>query len=228
MRLFTLPGTFIRYIIKRIKILLRFALAEPIQRTVDNLDELSIVDETLEKLPKGYFVLNNYFCLTQSIDYIIIGPPGVFVICVMNHRGTMEKMGDDLLINSRRPPKNFITMIKRQMDELHTVFLEKCEGDWPISPIICFIHAYIKTKGKIRGVAMTPVWGLLREIKERPIVFDESEVLTITRALRKCSTSAPQLHPADLLMVRKYKQHHEELPKTSKKDALDFKPKGGP
>ncbi len=221
MSLFTLPGTFIRYIIKKIKILLSFALAEPIQRNVDKLDEHSIVDETLDKLPKGYVVLKNFFCLTQSIDYIVIGPPGIFAICVMNHRGTMEKMGDDLLINSRRPPKNFITLIKRQMDELHTVLLEKCEGDWPISPILCFIHAYIKTKGRIRGVAMTPVWGLLREINEKSVVFDEFDVKKIARSLRKCNSSTPQLHPAHLIMVRKYKQHNEEAPKTNKKDRLD-------
>ena len=224
MRLLTLTVKFIRRLIRKIKILLGFALAKSIQRSSSDLDENSIVDETLEKLPKGYVVLNNYFCLTQSIEYIVIGPTGVFVLCVMNQRGTMEKMGDDLLINSRRPPRNYITQVKRQMDELHTVFLEKCEGDWPISPILCFIHAYIKTKGKIRGVAMTPVWGLLREIKEKPVILDEYDVKKIAQSLRKCDTKAPQCHPAHLIMVRKYKQHTEQLQQTDKKIRIDPPP----
>ena len=224
MSLFTLPTRFIRRLIKKLKILLGFALAKSIQRNSSDLDENSIVDETLEKLPKGYVVLNNYFCLTQSIEYIVIGPTGIFVLCVMNQRGTMEKMGDDLLINSRRPPRNYITLIKRQMDELHTVFLEKCEGDWPISPILCFIHAYIKTKGKIRGVAMTPVWALLREIKEKPVILDEYDVKKIAQSLRKCDTKAPQFHPAHLIMVRKYKQHTEQIQQTDKKLRIDPPP----
>jgi Nuclease-related domain len=173
-----------RQLLSKLKAVLTFSLEQRIHRDVGELDEKSVVDGMLAKLSGEYRVLKEYYCLSRSIDYIIIGPTGIFVIGVMIHRGTVERMGDELLLNNRRPPQNFITRIRRQRDELHSLLQQKSGGDWPPQPVLCFIHAYIKTRGKISGVSLTPISELVGEITEQPVILDTHDIGRIANCLQ--------------------------------------------
>ena len=179
-----LPGIIIQYVRSKLQSDASDSLAEPINRDHSELDENSIVDEALAQLSDWYIVLKDYYCHNRSIDYIVIGPTGIFIIGVMIHRGTVERMGDDLLINNRRPTKDFIALIKRQMDGLHSLLKEKSGAERPLQPVLCFIHAYIKTRGQINGVDIIPVSELVKEITEQPVILDGFDIQRLAKCLQ--------------------------------------------
>jgi len=185
MKQVTISGNVTRYVRKILRALRNFGVVQRIERELIEIDDDSVIDEALEQLPPHYIIQKEYFCFNRSIDYIVIGPTGIFVIGVMFHRGTVERMGEDhLLLNNRRPQKDFIRLMKEKMSELQTLLKEQTGGDWRLQPILCFTRAYIKTRGEISGVPVIPVTELVQKIKLQPVILDRYDVMRVAGCLK--------------------------------------------
>lgn len=78
----------------------------------------------------------------ENIDFVVIGPTGLFTIEVKNHKGIIEYNGQELARNGNRLENNFI---KRSMDEtlaLHNHIASMCNSTVFVSPIIVFSNYF--------------------------------------------------------------------------------------
>lgn len=78
----------------------------------------------------------------ENIDFVVIGPTGLFTIEVKNHTGTIEYNGRELTRDGTLFEHDFI---KRSMDEtlaLHNHIARTCESTVFLSPIIVFSNYF--------------------------------------------------------------------------------------
>jgi hypothetical protein len=82
----------------------------------------------------------------SNIDFVVIGPTGVFAIEVKSHKGKITFDGLNLLINTNHFEKDILKQVMGEALDLHKFILEKTSKDYFVSPVLVFSsnHAYMK------------------------------------------------------------------------------------
>lgn len=100
----------------------------------------NIILEELRKLPDEFRV----FCDVKinspyNIDFIVIGPAGIFVIEVKSHAGTVGYEKGKITINDLVPrEKDFIKQAKGEAGSVSTYLREKTNIDYWVNPVLTF------------------------------------------------------------------------------------------
>lgn len=95
----------------------------------------------LLKLPDNYLVFQDVKFPTKNfnIDFVVVGPTGIFAIEVKNHKGLIGFNGTELIKNGRAFEEgNPLGQTMREAIELHAYILEQIGADHFIVPLLVF------------------------------------------------------------------------------------------
>ncbi len=98
------------------------------------------VFETLSKLPDTYSVFRGLNTTNKyDIDFLVIGPTGVFAIEVKSHKGILEFDGEKLKINSQHfKEKDILRQAFKNAMDLNSFLKEQAGIDIFVTPVIIF------------------------------------------------------------------------------------------
>lgn len=156
-----------------------------------------------EKILKQLTRLDDRFSVFQdaklpgrrdNIDFIVLGPGGVFTIEVKSHKGRISFDGSSLLRNGRVLEKDFLKQARGQALGLHDHLLEKTGADIWVKPIIVFTGTYLKIPFGHNEVGGCRVYG-----KEWLV-----NALEISPAVASWPVS-PEIIESNLLLLTNYK-----------------------
>ena len=97
------------------------------------------VKRILSKFPNEY----KYFYDVKigqrgNIDFVVVGPSGVWTIEVKSHLGKITYVNDTLLINGYLPEKNFLSQSYAEAKELEKYLKEQINYDMRVHPVLAF------------------------------------------------------------------------------------------
>ena len=140
--------------------------------------EQNDLTEILSSLPSDYAVLNDFESLDMSINHIVIGPTGIYVIYVKNLRGGIERKGNVLMLNHKISISNYISNVKKQADNLYAIFKVFGGTKKVIKPVLCFSHAYVNlmSRGEFDGVLVISAKDIVTHITESTQILDSFDV----------------------------------------------------
>lgn len=110
----------------------------------DGLNGELAVQRILLNLPDSYCVFANVVIpgKTFNIDFIVVGPTGIFSIEVKSHKGKISFDGVQLLRYGRKFEHNFLWQAKGEAKELHT-FLRNSGIEIPfVDPVLVFSNRF--------------------------------------------------------------------------------------
>lgn len=98
------------------------------------------IASALAALPDSYSIVRGVVPRGRrgDIDFVVIGPTGVFAIEVKSHRGNIGFDGDQLTQNGKRFGKDFIGQAKSEAANLREYFWETCRADIFVKPVLAF------------------------------------------------------------------------------------------
>lgn len=101
------------------------------------------VFDILKKLPDEYSIFRGIQINGPwDIDFIIVGPTGVFTIETKSHKGTIEFNGEELTHNGTVfPEKNILKQSMSQAWNTHMYLQEEVNKDIFVKPVIVFTRA---------------------------------------------------------------------------------------
>lgn len=128
------------------------AFNKPINREIrlkwnykDGLDGELSVQHLLTTLPDSYCIFANVVLpgKKSNIDFVVIGPSGVFSIEVKSHKGRISFDGIQLLRNGWEFEHNFLWQAKGEARDLHT-YLSNSGVEIPfVNPVLVFSSNFV-------------------------------------------------------------------------------------
>ena len=98
-----------------------------------------IVAVWLSALPEGYHVFHDVDVSgVDSLDHIVVGPTGVFVIETKFWSGSVISDGSSLLVNGRQPSRSPCTQVAGEVQALKAFLVGKMDDLPPVIPVVCF------------------------------------------------------------------------------------------
>ena len=141
-------------------------------------------------LDNNYHVLRNIKLNEYSdIDFIVVGPKGIFAVEVKSHKGDIDFNGKELTRNGNIFPEKDI--LKQTMDNALLVNKKLTEvfnnRDYFVNPILVFSSRYARVrlglKKKPRNVTVIGKNWLLKVINKERLEYDNEKVLEIVKIL---------------------------------------------
>lgn len=124
------------------------------------------IEDLLDELGDGYYVLHDLANPNGNIDHVVIGrEAGLFLIETKSHRGRVETRDGALLVNGHPPEKDFIAQTLRNTYWLRER-VQQLTGATPwVTPIIVFTNAFVTAGPPIKGVCVLNKKYLLAAIR---------------------------------------------------------------
>lgn len=98
-----------------------------------------IVAIWLASLPAGYHVFHDAdLSGVGSLDHLVVGPTGVFVIETKFWAGVVTTDGDSLLVDGVRPTRSPIQQVLKEAVALQEFLTEKMSDAPTVTPVVCF------------------------------------------------------------------------------------------
>jgi hypothetical protein len=92
-----------------------------------------------DKLPPPFIVFEDVNISNKgNIDFVVIGPTGIFAIDVKSYKGEILFNGKNLLINEKPFRKNILGQVKAEAFELNQYLKSKIEWDYFVKPVLVF------------------------------------------------------------------------------------------
>ncbi|MGA7106007.1 MAG: nuclease-related domain-containing protein [Candidatus Deferrimicrobiaceae bacterium] len=110
------------------------------------------VGKILDSLLEGNFIIHDFNSGRGNIDHVLVSPKGIFTLETKSRGGEITFNGEKLLQNGRPFPKDFIS---QAWAECHVVrdILAAWRIATPVAePVILFSNAFVKVRGKAKGV----------------------------------------------------------------------------
>lgn len=147
------------------------------------------IKRELGKLPDTYHVFQGVTIGHNKgdIDFVVLGPNGIFPIEVKSHRGDIGYDGLELTLNGKQFfDKNILRQCHGQVWALKNFLLQKGCGDIFIRPILVFSNAETRIHTNSQPVANVYVVQkdfLVRLIQNLPVLHTSSPIRTIASIL---------------------------------------------
>lgn len=148
------------------------------------------VEHVLTQLPDGYTVYNDIVLGKQNgnIDFVVVGPNGVFIIEVKNISGEITFDGNQLLQNGKPMKKDYLFQANKEYEVLHNYLLNQGLNIF-VTPLLVF-NRYAKIRmgsEKVNNVTVIGLSWLNKTITERePRGYLNTEI--INQALKNLQT----------------------------------------
>ncbi len=113
----------------------------------------SAIRYLLKKLPDDYTYFEDVVCGRGNIDFVVVGPNGVFAVEAKSHGGSLSYSNGQLVNYGRPFQKNFLHQVwgeKKSLEE----FLKQNNISEFVTPILVFTKAYMK-------FGYTPIEGVV-------------------------------------------------------------------
>jgi hypothetical protein len=100
----------------------------------------------LHKLSDQYTVFEDLHLpgRKENIDFMVVGPTGVYFIEVKNHFGNVSYNGQQLTRDGKLFERDFLKTALNQTMNLHNYLISTCNIDVFINPIIVFSHPFAR------------------------------------------------------------------------------------
>lgn len=126
------------------------------------------VGDYLDSLPEENFIIHDFNSGKGNIDHILINTKGIFTLETKSHKGEVTFDGAKLLRGKHSFEKDFISQAWAECFTVRNVL----EG-WGITypkaePIILFTNAYVKVRGKAKGVEIVSLKYLPKYMERLP------------------------------------------------------------
>ncbi len=152
------------------------------------------VQKILEGLPKSYIVVANVVLPDKqsNIDFVVIGPSGIFAIEVKSHAGRISYDGQQLLRYGRKFEKDFLWQTNSEASELYNYF-KYLNIEIPlVEPILVFSSRFASVRfGRklIDGISVIGARWLLERIQANvnKISLSVDQIDKIQKALESVS-----------------------------------------
>ena len=111
------------------------------------------VAEIMESLPDGFHVYHDVDTGRGDIDHVLISPEGgVFVVETKAHGGRVTFERGQMLINGRRPEKDFIVQALRNTYWVRDEIKRQTGKEVWVHVALVFANAFVDEHGPIRSV----------------------------------------------------------------------------
>ena len=149
----------------------------------------SAVGFELEKLPDDFYVFRSLIIENYggNLDFVVLGPTGLFVLEVKSHSGEIDFGGTELTINGHIfPEKDILKQAMHEALSLHEFLKTKSGKDFFIQPVIIF-SGHVKMSFGLKPINNVFVVGksFLNElITSRPQNFSREQIFKIENELK--------------------------------------------
>jgi hypothetical protein len=132
----------------------------------------------LAELGAEYKVISDFQSGRGNIDYICVGPTGIFVIETKSHKGIIS-WGGEILRNGQPLEKDIIKQVHGQIYYLRNLLKEKFGTDYFIQGVIEFTNAKVNIRRPVNGIYIGgrkfPGWVIRNKFKQSlsPAEVDE-------------------------------------------------------
>jgi hypothetical protein len=145
-----------------------------------------LLENLLDGLPAGFFILHDYRCGNGRIDNILVGPKGIFVLKVQSHNGTVAILGDQIFRNGRSfdSDKALIRQVREECRTLEELLAVRGIPGLAPLPVIVFTNSVVGLHGTIKGVEVLPLHRLPEFMRRRKDLISAREAEGIFEFLK--------------------------------------------
>ncbi|MDD5371584.1 MAG: nuclease-related domain-containing protein [Anaerolineaceae bacterium] len=112
-----------------------------------------VIGEFLDELDETYITLHDIECPYGNIDHIVLSKEkGIFLIETKSHRGKVEIVDGELLLNGHAAEKDFIGQVLQNTYWLREQVKEVTGADVWIHTLLVFTNAFVVFEKPLRGV----------------------------------------------------------------------------
>jgi len=143
---------------------------------------------TLKTLPDNFTVFQNVIIpdKNENIDFIVLGPTGLFTVEVKNYNGEITFSKGALLHNGKPFEKDIVHQSTRQWQAINSYFKDKIGKDIFVQPIIVFSHnakLHFGMKQVVKNIVVIQKEWLIRAITERARIFIPEQIENYSKIL---------------------------------------------
>lgn len=146
-----------------------------------------MVEERLKQLSPEFEVIPNVMINAyRNIDFVVVGPTGVWNIEVKSHKGRVEYKNGRLLRNGQLFEKHFIDQVWSQVHALK-YYIGRFDVKNYIHPVICFSSPAARVRfgyKKQAGVYVIGLPWLLDLVQNNKRLYTSEQVQLIANVLR--------------------------------------------
>jgi len=136
------------------------------------------VTDILLKIKLEYIVISKYSRHDFEIDYVVIGPTGIYFIELKETRGTIDKIFNVLTLDNNYSIDEYIDTLKDKLKNFY-VFLKLTEREMKsIKPVLCFTHARVNLLPHelVHDVMVVTIKNIVASITDAPVIFDVTDI----------------------------------------------------
>ncbi len=146
--------------------------------------ESDVGDVLLNDLPKSYINLPDINLERKgNIDYVLVGPTGIWIIEVKSHVGNMTFDGTALRRGGKLLEKDFLKQSWAEAYSVKNLLKQKIGRDFFVQPVIVFSNSRAKMKfgfNKVRGVYIINLNWLSKLVLRGEYALKTEDVEAIT------------------------------------------------
>ncbi len=140
----------------------------------------------LKKLPDSFHVFQGVKEIERlwgDIDFVVVGPTGVYTVEIKSHRGIIRFDGSELTRDWWKfKKKDFLKQAKGQAYAISELIKTKIEKSVWVSPLVVFTSSMTRInidRKEVLGVHILRGNDLVQFIKSQPIILDDAELKKI-------------------------------------------------
>lgn len=146
-----------------------------------------LIGDELKKLDANYTVFQDVHVPSkkENIDFVVMGPTGIFAIEVKNHHGKVGFNGDELTLNDKSLEKDFLRQTMREATSLHDYLVSSGVTNAFVTPIIVFSHRFAVVRfgiQPIKNVRVIQYRWLLKMITSEPRSYPDQRVVDLIKS----------------------------------------------
>jgi len=146
-----------------------------------------LIGDELKKLDANYTVFQDLHVpgKKENIDFVVVGPTGIFAIEVKNHHGKVGFNGDELTLNDKSLEKDFLRQTMREATSLHDYLVSSSVTNAFVTPIIVFSHRFAVVRfgiQPIKNVRVVQYRWLLKMITSEPRTYPDQRVVDLIKS----------------------------------------------
>lgn len=143
-----------------------------------------LVAAQLQGLPAAWFAFHDVPFNGFSIDHLVVGPAGVFVLAANSASGMVHVDEDGLRLNGEVPCADFLGEVLSHTTNLREYLWKMTSREWPITPLVCFTDAQVAVVGPISGVLVVGFKDLCAVFQRQPARLGTAAIEQVVRVLK--------------------------------------------